>query len=232
MAWILHPNTTMENRASRLLSFLLVTAAAVMGATSSQATGFTVHSYERGEQIRLTSGTRVTTAQLNVSVENIVSRVPSFCVDVFTSIGVGRYDARGILDADVAVAPRGERARNFAWAGHVMETYGNDVARLVTSGITRSQAITGVQAAIWQGIYGGNMVNRTSLSHGARRVYDDIMRSRDTGTDNSWIAEFRGHQDQVYGGPRPSTTPVPEPSAALIFGLGTLVTGTVLRRRA
>ena len=208
-------------------------AAAVTGATSSQATGFTVHSYELGERIRLHKGMRVTTAQLNVSVENIVSRVPSFSVDVYTKrLGVGRYDARGILDADVAVAPAGERARNFAWAGHVMETFGNDVARLVTSGITRTQAITGVQSAIWEGIYGGKMVVRGSLSHGARRVFDEIMRSRDTGTDNSWIAEFRGHQDQVYGGPRPSPNPVPEPSAALIFGLGTLVTGTLLRRRA
>ena len=70
-------------------------AAAVMGATSSQATGFTVHSYELGERITLTNGTQVTTAQLNVSVENLASRVPSFCVDVFTPIGVGQYDARG-----------------------------------------------------------------------------------------------------------------------------------------
>jgi hypothetical protein len=110
-----------------------------------------------------------------------------------------------------------------------METFGADVAQLVTTGITRAQAITGVQAAIWQGIYGGNMVSRSSLSAGARLVYDEIMRSRDTGTDNSWIAEFRGYQDQVWGG---GTRPIPEPSAALVFGLGTLVTGTVLRRRA
>jgi hypothetical protein len=206
-------------------------AAAALGATSAHATGFTVHSYQLGERITLTDGTRVMTAQLDVSVENIASHVPSFCVDVFTTIGVGQYDARGILDADVAVAPAGERARNFGWAGHVMQTYGNDVSRLVTSGITRTQAITGVQAAIWQGIYGGNMVSRSSLSTGARRIYDEIMQSRDTGTDDSFIAEFRGHQDQVWVGPRPTPNPIPEPSAALIFGLGTLVTGTVLRRR-
>jgi hypothetical protein len=228
MAHTLHHSSAMETRVPRLLSFFLGMAAAVLGATSSQATGFTVHSYELGERITLTNGTQVTTAQLNVSVENLVSRVPSFCVDVFTSIGVGQYDARGILDADTAVAPAGEGARNFAWAGHVMETFGNDVARLVTAGITRAQAITGVQAAIWQGIYGGNMVSRSSLSLGAQRVYDSILSSRDSGTDNSWIAEFRGNQDQVFGG----SAPIPEPSAALIFGLGTLVTATVLRRRS
>lgn len=221
----------METRVSRLLSSFFVLAAAVLGATSAQATGFTVHSYELGERIRLTNGTQVTTAQLSVSVENWVSRVPSFCVDVFTPIGVGQYDTRGLLDADTAVAPAGERARNFAWAGHVMTTYGQDVARLVTAGITRVQAITGVQAAIWQGIYGGNMISRASLTFGAQRVYDSILASRDNGIDNSWIAEFQGTQDQVFVGPRPGASPVPEPGAALIFGLGTLVTGTVLRRR-
>ena len=218
----------MENRASRLLSFFVVLAAALLGASSSQATGFTVHSYELGERITLTNGTRVQTAMLNVSVEDLVSHVPSFCVDVFTPITVGEYDARGILDADTAVAPTGERARNFAWAGHVMETFGSNVAALVTTGITRAQAITGIQAAIWQGIYGGNMVVRTSLSYGARAIYDRIMRTVDAGEGDALVVELRGRQDQIIVGPHP----VPEPSAALVFGLGTLVAGTVLRRRA
>lgn len=218
---------TMVNRASRLFSIFLVLAAALLGASSSQATGFTVHSYELGERITLTNGTRVQTAMLDVSVENLVSHVPSFCVDVFTPITVGYYDARGVLDADTAVAPTGERARNFAWAGHVMETFGNEIASLVTTGITRSQVITGVQAAIWQGIYGGNMIVRTSLSTGARAIYDRIMRTQIDGTGDSLIVELRGRQDQVIVGPHP----VPEPSAALVFGFGTLVAGSVLRRR-
>jgi hypothetical protein len=217
----------MENRASRLLSAFFVLAAVLLGASSSQATGFTVHSYELGERIALTNGTRVHTAMLDVSVENLVSRVPSFCVDVFTPIAVGEYTARGVLDADTAVAPIGERARNFAWAGHVMETFGNNVASLVTSGITRAQAITGVQAAIWQGIYGGNMISRNSLSVGARTIYDRIMRTQISGEGDALIVELHGRQDQVIVGPNP----IPEPSAALVFGLGTLVAGTVLRRR-
>lgn len=217
----------MENRASRLLSAFFVLAAVLLGASSSQATGFTVHSYELGERIALTNGTRVHTAMLDVSVENLVSRVPSFCVDVFTPIAVGEYTARDVLDADTAVAPIGERARNFAWAGHVMETFGNNVASLVTSGITRAQAITGVQAAIWQGIYGGNMISRNSLSVGARTIYDRIMRTQISGEGDALIVELHGRQDQVIVGPNP----IPEPSAALVFGLGTLVAGTVLRRR-
>lgn len=222
----------MENRASRLLTPLFVTAVVLLlGASSAQATGFTVHSYELGEQIRLTNGTRVWTAQLDVSIENVASHVPSFCVDVYTQIGVGQYDARSILDADTGIAPAGEHARNFAWAGHVMETFGADIASLVTGNITRAQAITGVQAAIWQGIYGGNMVNRSSLSAGARSIFDRIMSTTFTGTTDAYIAEFRGIQDQVFNGPRP-TNPIPEPSAALVFGIGSLVAGSALRRRA
>lgn len=218
----------MKNR----ISFLLFTFAAVLlGASSSQAAGFTVHSYELGERITLTNGTRVWTAQLDVSVENVASHIPSFCVDVYTSIGVGQYDTRSILDADTGVAPAGERARNFAWAGHVMETFGGDIASLATGGITRAQAITGVQAAIWQGIYGGNMVTRSSLSAGARSIFDRIMRTTFAGTTDAYVAEFRGAQDQVYNGHRP-TNPIPEPSAAMVFGVGSLVVGSVLRRRA
>ena len=203
-------------------------AAVLIGASSSQATGFTVHSYELGERIALTNGTRVWTAQLDVSVENLVGHVPSFCVDVFSPIGVGVYDARDILDADTAIAPIDEQARNFAWAGHVMESFGGDVAGLVTSGITRAQAITGVQAAIWQGIYGGNMVDRNRLSVGARSVYDRMMRSENTGGGDARIVELRLRQDQVIAGPHA----IPEPSAALVLGLGTLVAGSALRRRA
>ncbi len=236
MACNVHHYGSMENRAPRLLfssvcASVFVMAAALIGASSAQATAFTVHSYELGERILLTNGTRVWTAQLDVSIENVASHVPSFCVDVFTQIGVGQYDTRDILDADTAVAPSGERARNFAWAGHVMETYGADIASLATGNITRAQAITGVQAAIWQGLYGGNMISRSSLSAGARSIFDEIMRTTFTGTTDAYIAEFRGVQDQIYNGPRP-TNPIPEPSAALVFGVGTLVAGSVLRRSA
>jgi len=219
----------MRIRPLYLIQSFLILAAALVGASSSQAAAFSVHSYELGERIALTNGTRVWTARFDVSVESLVSHVPSFCVDVYTAIGVGEYTTRDVLDADSAVAPVGERARNFAWAGHVMENFGNDVASLVSSGISRAQAITGVQAAIWQGIYGGNTINRYSLSTGARHVFDDIMRSSVEGSSDTWIAEFRGVQDQVFVRP---TNPIPEPSAALVFGLGMVVAGSVLRRRA
>jgi len=221
----------MKTRPSRLSLVLFSLAAALFGASSASAIGFTVHGYELGERLTLTNGTRVQAAMLNVSIENSVSHVSSFCVDVYTQIGVGQYDARGVLDADTAVAPSGERARNFAWAGHVMESFGANIDALATGGITRSQAITGVQAAIWQGIYGGNTISRSSLSTGARRIYDQIMRSSLVRGNDSYIVELRGRQDQVVRVRPPQTNPVPEPSAAVIFGLGTVVAGSVLRRR-
>lgn len=190
------------------------------------ATTFTVHGYDLGEQITLTGGQRVWTAELNVSLEGVADHVSSFCVDIYTSIGPGQYLAANVLDAYSSPSPAGEAARNFAWAGHVKENFGN-VDLLVTAGITRDQAITGVQAAIWDGIYGGGKIVRTSLSAGAQQVYDKIMASKITGDGAAIIVDLRGWQDQVLIG----SNAVPEPSAALVFGLGTLVAGGFVRRR-
>jgi hypothetical protein len=41
------------------------------------------------------------------------------------------------------------------------------------------------------------------------------------------VVDLRGWQDQVIVG----SNPVPEPSAALVFGIGTLVVGSCMRRR-
>jgi hypothetical protein len=71
------------------------------------------------------------------------------------------------------------------------------------------------------------MISRNSLSVGARTIYDRIMRTQISGEGDALIVELHGRQDQVIVGPNP----IPEPSAALVFGLGTLVAGTVLRRR-
>jgi len=218
----------MNSRFLRLLPALVVLAAALIGVRSAQATGVTVHAYELGERITLTSGTRVQVAMFDISVENVASHTSSFCVDLYTQIGVGQYDARGILDADVATAPAGEQSRNFAWAGHVLENFGANIDALVGSTVSRTQAITGVQAAIWQGIYGGNTIVRTSLSTGARTIYDQIMGTQIVTGNDTLVAELRGNQDQIFRGPRP----IPEPSAALVFGLGTVVAGSVLRRRS
>lgn len=217
----------MEIRPARFATALFVFATSLLGASSAMATAFTVHGYDLGEKITLTDGQRVWTAELNVSLEGVADHVSSFCVDIYTSIGPGEYAAADVLDAYSSPSPAGEASRDLAWAGHVMENFGN-VDLLVTAGISRDQAITGVQAAIWEGIYGGGKVVRSSLSYGAQQVYDKIMASKITGDGSAVVVDLRGWQDQVLIG----SNAVPEPSAALVFGLGTLVAGGFVRRRA
>jgi hypothetical protein len=86
---------------------------------------------------------------------------------------------------------------------------GHEVSRFRTTGITGRQAIRGIRA----GSEDGHTFTRNNRSSGPR---------------NGWIDGIRGHRDLVDGG----TRPIPEPSAALVFGLGTLVACTALRRRA
>jgi len=107
-----------------------------------------------------------------------------------------------------------------------MDRYGYDVDRLVTSDVSRDQAITGVQAAIWEGLYGGGIVNADSLSAGARSVFDRIMIGGLPVLDGpALVVDLVGAQDQII------SNPVPEPSAALDFGLGSVLAGFSIRRR-
>lgn len=217
----------METRIFRFAQFVFVSAIALLAAGAASAATFTVHSYELGQRIRLSNGTQIYTAQLDVSVEGIASHVPSFCVDLQTSITVGGYTINQIIDAGTGTSPVGEAARNFAWAGHVMENFGN-VNLLVGDGISRTEAITGVQAAIWEGIYAGTTIDVTSLSLDARRVFDRIMATSIQGDGSALVVDLSGYQDQVILG----SNPVPEPSAALVFGLGSVVAGSLIRRRS
>ncbi len=217
----------MEIRPSRIALAVLVFTTSLFGANTSMALGFTVYGYDLGENIALVGGQRVWTAELNVGLEGVADHTTSFCVDLYSSIGPGSYTVANVLDAYSSPSPAGETPRNFAWAGHVMENFGK-VDLLVTAGITRDQAITGVQSAIWEGIYGGGKIDRSSLSSGAQQIYDKILATNVTGDGNAVVVDLRGWQDQVIIG----SNPVPEPSAALVFGMGTLVAGGFVRRRA
>ena len=141
----------------------------------------------------------------------------SFCVDLDTYIGVGSYPIRALLDPYTATTPAGEAPRDFAWAGLVMENFGFDIDALVSATVTRKQAITGIQAAIWEGLYGGGIVLAPSLSDGARSVFDTIMGAQMAATGASVIAEMEGVQDQI------TTAPIPEPTAGLVFGIGLVI---------
>jgi hypothetical protein len=203
---------------------------AMLGASPALALEFRVHGYDLGERISLSDGRRVYTAELEASVEGIEGRVDTFCVDLDTTISSpASYHARALIDAYTGVSPEGERPRDFAWAGHVVDHFAVDT--LAIDGITRRQAITGVQSAIWEGIYGGGIVNVGSLSTGARSVYEQIMGSVPSSlsafapTGRALIVELDGVQDQVF------SSPVPEPGAAMLFGLGIVLAGRHSRRR-
>ncbi|MEZ4331189.1 MAG: hypothetical protein R3F35_05530 [Myxococcota bacterium] len=218
----------MEKRTSRLSLVFFGMAMALLAATPSLATSFTVHGYTLGERISLTNGTRVWTAQLDVSLEGIASHVDAFCVDLDNMIAPGQYTAAQVLDAFSSPSPAGETPRNLAWAGFVMQNFG-EVDGLAVGGITKTQAITGLQAAIWEGIYGGGRVDVSSLSANARSIFEKIMAHANDPLvgDGPLVVDLRGYQDQIIRGGHA----VPEPTAALVFGLGTAVVAVGTRRR-
>lgn len=227
----------MEIRKLRPITSMCATAAALsclFMAAPALALDFTVHSYDLGEKIDVAGHGSVWTAELNVSLETVADEVASFCVDLDTYISRGSYPTVGVYDA--ASAPAGANAapsgaRDFAWAGHVMMTYGHDVDALAADkGVTRDQAITAVQAAIWDRLYGASIVDASSLSAGARMVFHDIVADHGVAdyAKGALIVDLPKNQDQVIAGP---SHPVPEPSAALVFGLGTVVAGSFVKRR-
>jgi len=214
-----------KNIRSITLVCLLFSAAFLVFTAPAAAVSFTVHDYDLGERIELADGRRVWTAELDVTLGD--ANGTAFCVDLDTHISVGTYETRGVLDAYTSPSPADERPRDFAWAGRVMDTFGRDLSVLTSGVISRDQAITGIQAAIWEGIYAGETVNVASLSSGARTVFEQIMGSEFIMLDGSAvIVELRGHQDQVF------SNPVPEPTAAMVFGIGLLIVGGAVRRRS
>ncbi len=225
----------MENRNPRLVSSITAALAVLFFTLPALALDFKVHGYDLGERIELTNGRKVYTAEFDVSLDGVADHLASFCVDLDTYLGVGEFSVRDVLDAYNDPSPADEAARDFAWAGHVMDRYGFDVDQLVTTDVSRDQAITGVQAAIWEGLYGLDRVEADSLSNGARAIFDRIMADYTNlmNPDGSWafgdgpalVVEMVGKQDQVI------SAPVPEPGAALVFGLGSVIAGSAARRR-
>ena len=227
--------SVLPQAAIRAAAVALVAGFALL-ATPALATTFTVHSYELGERISLYDGRQVNTALLDASLGDM--RGAWLCVDLDTYITTSAYNVRAVLDPFVDPSPADEAPRDFAWAGFVMNSFGFDVDRLVSATVTRVQAITGVQAALWDGLYGGGIVNEKTLSDGARSVFHMVMASFEplggeveggNGGDyfadgNAQVVDLVGNQDQIF------TKPIPEPSAALVFGIGALLVSAARRR--
>lgn len=205
-------------------SLLLLSLLAFALASPALASTMTVHGWEAGETITLSEGRRVLTARLDVTLNAVAGN--SFCVDLDHTIGQSTYNVRALLTPAEATAspPPGETPRNFVWAGQVVNQYGKSLDAWGKD-VTRKQAITGIQASIWEGIYGGGLVDASSLSAGARSVYETILANAGGSTGNVVIVDFNDRQDQTF---QPA---IPEPSAALVFGVGLLLTAAGGARR-
>ncbi len=206
---------------SRILSIALVFMATVLLGMQAEAASFTVNSYELGYKVKLTldGNTRnVNTALFDVTLKNGASVQDgySFCVDLNTHISTGSFDAT-IIDPPGTAAD----GRDWAAGAAIADRWAHNLDEL--SG-DRRDAITGVQAAIWQAIYGSTLTIN-SMGSGAQGVYDYVTSLDYAGTGNTIVADMTRKQDQAF------TPGTPEPSAALIFGMGALLVSQVGRRR-
>ncbi len=210
---------------------LLAMSALLLFAAPSLATSFTVTGYDLGEAIRVQfNGQSRTfwTAQFQEEVDGVVGT--SFCADLSQVIGVSTYTSFAAHDpaaAESAAFAAGTPQRKFVFAAKIADRWGNDLGWLQTNlGVTETQAITGVQAAIWEAVYGNAFAaTSASMSAGAFQVYEYVLGSKYSDYGRTLLYYSRTHQDQLF------TPPIPEPSAMIVFGAGALLVGRTLMRR-
>ena len=210
---------------------LLAMAALLLFAAPSFATSFTVTGYDLGEAIRVQfNGQSRTfwTAHFQEEVDGVVGT--SFCADLSQTIGVSTYTSFAAYDpaaAESAAFATGTPQRKFVFAAKIADRWGNDLGWLQTNlGVTETQAITGVQAAIWEAVYGTAFsATSASMSAGAFQVYQHVLGSKYSDYGRTLLYYSSTKQDQLF------TPPIPEPSAMIVFGAGALLVGRTLMRR-
>jgi hypothetical protein len=202
-------------------------------AAPSLAVSFQVTGWDLGETVNVTfqgSSQSFATAHFHEVVDGVAGT--SFCTELTQTIGKGTYSdftayepaaAEGMPFA--AVVP----TRDFVLAADMMNQWGNDLGALTSAlGVTEVQAITGVQAAIWEAVYGDSFAaTSASMSAGAYKAFQYVLGFdySSLGYGNTLLYYSATRQDQLF------TPPVPEPSALLAFGVGSLLVGTALLRR-
>ena len=214
----------------RSLRILVLLAAALLG-SPALATSFQVTGWELGETVNVTflgSARSFATAQFHEVVDGVGGT--SFCADLSQYVGVGTYTDFVAYDPTAAESQAfaSSPTRRCAWAARIAGHGGNDSGWLSSSlGVTRVQAITGVQAAIWEAVYNGNFTaTAASMSVGAWSAYQHVLGANYSGYGATMLYHSRTRQDQLF------TPPVPEPSAMIVFGAGALlVAHRLLRRR-
>ena len=211
---------------------LLAMAALLLFAAPSFATTFTVTGWDLGQLIRVQfngQNRAFWTVQFHEQVDGVVGT--SFCADLSQVIGKNTYSNFAANDpaaAESAAFAAGTPQRKFVFAAKIADRWGNDLGWLQTNlGVTAAQSITGVQAAVWEAVYGTAFTaTSSSMSAGAYSVYSYVLGSRYSNYGHTTLYYSRTNQDQLF------TPPIPEPSAMIVFGAGALLVGrTLLRRR-
>jgi hypothetical protein len=215
----------------RLLQMLMLTAVLLVAAPSF-AVSFTVLGWDLGQTVGVTlNGTSrsVATALFRESVDGVLGT--SFCADLLQTISTGTYTdfiaydpavADGMPSLDSPPPPR-----QFVFAAQISNAWSNDIDALAaTLGVLKVEAITGVQTAIWEAVY-GDAFSVTSMSAGAQKAFAYVSGLSYDGYGQTLLYVSGTRQDQLF------TPPVPEPSAMLVFGVGAALVGrTLWRRRA
>lgn len=210
----------------------LAAAALLLLSAPAFAVSFQVTGWDLGETIRVSFAGQArsfATAQFHEIVGGVIGT--SFCADLSQTLGVGTYTSFTAYDPTLAESQSfaaGPPARRFAFAATIVDKWGNSLSWLESKlGVTRVQAISGVQAAVWEAVYGNAFTaTSSSMSTGAYRVFEFVLGFR--GYDGAGATQLYyspTRQDQLF------TPPVPEPSALVVFGAGALLIGRALRRR-
>jgi hypothetical protein len=214
---------------------LRVLAIAVLALLSAPAfaVSFQVTGWDLGETVRVAFNGQAhafTTVQFHENVDGVIGT--SFCADLSQVIGKTTYTnftGYDPVNAGAQSFAGGKPARQFAFAATIADEWGNGLGWLESElGVTRVQAITGVQAAVWEAVYGDAFsATSSSMSGGAFRVFEYVLGFKAyDGYGSTQLYYSRTNQDQLF------TPPVPEPSAMLAFAAGALLVGqTLLRRR-
>ncbi|MFI5321479.1 MAG: PEP-CTERM sorting domain-containing protein [Myxococcota bacterium] len=211
---------------------LLATAAVLLLAAPSLAATFTVTGWDPGEVINVNFNNQSRsfwTVHFHETVGNVQGT--SFCADLSQTISAGSFTNFVAYDpgaAESASFAAGPPARKFVFAATIADKWGNSLSWLENQlGVTQVQAITGVQAAVWEAVYGNKFTATSgSMSAGAYRVFGYVLGFKGySGYGGTKLYYSSTRQDQLF------TPPVPEPSAMFVFGAGALLVGRALLRR-
>ena len=211
---------------------LLVLATLLLFAVPSFATSFSVLGWDAGEVVKVQFNGQARsfwTVQFHENVDGVVGT--SFCADLSQTIGKTTYS--NFVANDPAAAQNqafasGTPKRQFVFAATIADKWGNSLGWLESKlGVTHVQAITGVQAAVWEAVYGNSFTAASSsMSAGAFKAFQYVLGFKGyVGYGKTQLYYSRWNQDQLF------TPPVPEPSAMFVFAAGALLVGRSLLRR-